>query len=257
MTAYIIRRLLQMIPVTLLVMAMVFVVFRLIPGDPVQFILGADPNPAAVEALRRQFGLDKPIPVQFVIWLGNVVQAPLRALGVTAFGESASLPELYHKHQIDADAVLGALERPPEGLRVGLVADDSACGKAASETAALLESLGHEIGPLEIGVLARDLEDAARVFTDVIAANLAFEVDRMAPVPQGDELEPITWAAVERGRGLEAAALVAASRAMLETAHRMAALFEGIDLLLTPALAAPPPPLGSFPTDHGDLDGHF
>jgi pyruvate dehydrogenase complex dehydrogenase (E1) component len=33
----------------------------------------------------------------------------LRALGVTAFGESASLPDLYHKHQIDADAVLGAM----------------------------------------------------------------------------------------------------------------------------------------------------
>lgn len=42
-------------------------------------------------------------------WLGNLMQAPLRALGVTAFGESASLPDLYHKHRIDADAVLGAM----------------------------------------------------------------------------------------------------------------------------------------------------
>jgi pyruvate dehydrogenase E1 component len=42
-------------------------------------------------------------------WLGTIMQAPLRALGVTAFGESASLPDLYHKHQIDADAVLGAM----------------------------------------------------------------------------------------------------------------------------------------------------
>jgi pyruvate dehydrogenase E1 component len=44
-------------------------------------------------------------------WLGNLLQAPLRALGVTAFGESASLPDLYHKHRIDADAVLGAMTR--------------------------------------------------------------------------------------------------------------------------------------------------
>jgi pyruvate dehydrogenase E1 component len=42
-------------------------------------------------------------------WLGNLLQAPLRALGVTAFGESAALPDLYHKHRIDADAVLGAI----------------------------------------------------------------------------------------------------------------------------------------------------
>ena len=42
-------------------------------------------------------------------WLGNVLHAPLRSLGVTEFGESASLPDLYHKHQIDADAVLHAM----------------------------------------------------------------------------------------------------------------------------------------------------
>jgi pyruvate dehydrogenase E1 component len=44
-------------------------------------------------------------------WLGNLLHAPVRALGVTAFGESAALPDLYHKHQIDADAVLGAIAR--------------------------------------------------------------------------------------------------------------------------------------------------
>lgn len=42
-------------------------------------------------------------------WLGNLLHAPVRALGVTAFGESAALPDLYHKHHIDADAVLGAM----------------------------------------------------------------------------------------------------------------------------------------------------
>ncbi len=42
-------------------------------------------------------------------WLGNLLQAPVRALGVTSFGESAALPDLYHKHRIDADAVLGAV----------------------------------------------------------------------------------------------------------------------------------------------------
>jgi pyruvate dehydrogenase complex dehydrogenase (E1) component len=42
-------------------------------------------------------------------WVGNVLQAPVRALGVTAFGESAALPDLYHKHRIDADAVIGAM----------------------------------------------------------------------------------------------------------------------------------------------------
>lgn len=42
-------------------------------------------------------------------WIGNVLQAPVRSLGVTDFGESAALPDLYHQHRIDADAILGAI----------------------------------------------------------------------------------------------------------------------------------------------------
>jgi peptide/nickel transport system permease protein len=41
-----------MVPVLLLVLALVFVIFRLIPGDPAQLILGANPDPDALDALR-------------------------------------------------------------------------------------------------------------------------------------------------------------------------------------------------------------
>ncbi len=88
MTTYIIRRLFQMIPVVLLASVFAFVVFRLIPGDPVQFILGPNPNPAAEEALRRQFGLDQPIPVQYVRWLQNAIQGDL---GVSYIGKKPVL----------------------------------------------------------------------------------------------------------------------------------------------------------------------
>ncbi len=77
MTTYVIRRLIQMIPVVFLAAALVFVIFRLVPGDPVQFLLGANPNPEAVVALRRQFGLDQPVVVQFVRWLGQAIQGNL------------------------------------------------------------------------------------------------------------------------------------------------------------------------------------
>jgi pyruvate dehydrogenase E1 component len=60
---------------------------------------------------------DRPVPAVTLLdghplalaWLGNVIQAPVRALGVTAFGESAALPDLYHKHQIDTDAIIDAI----------------------------------------------------------------------------------------------------------------------------------------------------
>jgi pyruvate dehydrogenase E1 component len=42
-------------------------------------------------------------------WIDNILQAPVRSLGVADFGESAALPDLYHKHRIDADAILGAI----------------------------------------------------------------------------------------------------------------------------------------------------
>ena len=58
---------------------MVFTLMRLIPGDPAQVVIGteAGADQEIVEALRRQWGLDKPIYVQYVLWLGNVLRGDL------------------------------------------------------------------------------------------------------------------------------------------------------------------------------------
>jgi peptide/nickel transport system permease protein len=79
MGALIIRRLLQLIPVVLLATTLVFVMVRLAPGDPAQQQLGTRGarDPARVAALRHKLGLDKPIPVQYVIWLKYAVQGDL------------------------------------------------------------------------------------------------------------------------------------------------------------------------------------
>jgi peptide/nickel transport system permease protein len=69
---------LQFIPVILLSTVLVFTVVRLAPGDPAAAQFGPRASDAryaeAVEAYRRQLGLDKPIPVQYVLWLRQVVQ---------------------------------------------------------------------------------------------------------------------------------------------------------------------------------------
>src|SRR4051794_25080411 len=79
MGALIIRRLLQLIPVVLLATTLVFVMVRLAPGDPAQQQLGSRGarDPARVAALRHKLGLDKPIPVQYAIWLKYAVQGDL------------------------------------------------------------------------------------------------------------------------------------------------------------------------------------
>src|SRR5437899_9716878 len=74
MRTYILKRLLQIIPTILGITFVVFVMMRSIPGDPVVSLLGdAYTEENAIKA-RHDYGLDKPILVQYVIWLGKLVQ---------------------------------------------------------------------------------------------------------------------------------------------------------------------------------------
>src|SRR5205085_8510000 len=77
MGSYILKRLLAMLPVIFLVSIIVFYLIRLTPGDPAVAMLGEEATPQAVAALRHEFGLDQPIPVQYVIWVSKVVQGNL------------------------------------------------------------------------------------------------------------------------------------------------------------------------------------
>ncbi|WP_421617168.1 ABC transporter permease [Brevibacillus sp. TJ4] len=74
---FVVRRLLLTIPILLLVSIMTFSLIHLIPGDPARVILGQEATPEAYEALRKELGLDKPIVLQYLSWLGNVLQGNL------------------------------------------------------------------------------------------------------------------------------------------------------------------------------------
>jgi ABC-type dipeptide/oligopeptide/nickel transport system permease component len=69
MFRYFIRRVLLAIPILLLVYTLVFVVVRIIPGDPAEAALGDYASKEAVEALRERMGLNDPIPVQYITFL--------------------------------------------------------------------------------------------------------------------------------------------------------------------------------------------
>jgi peptide/nickel transport system permease protein len=75
--AFILRRLLATIPTLLGVMALVFLITRLTPGDPARQIAGAEASQAEVERLQHQLGLDRPIIVQFGHFLLDAVQGDL------------------------------------------------------------------------------------------------------------------------------------------------------------------------------------
>jgi peptide/nickel transport system permease protein len=76
-TQYIIRRLLYAVFIIWGCATIVFFLLRLVPGDPVSVMLGGEYSPEAAEQLRKNLGLDEPIYVQYVTWMGNVLQGDL------------------------------------------------------------------------------------------------------------------------------------------------------------------------------------
>ncbi|SPZ48394.1 Putative ABC transport permease (membrane spanning protein) [Agrobacterium tumefaciens] len=77
MLKFALSRLLSAIPTLFIVSMAVFGLIRLIPGDPASLMLGDLAHADALAAARQSMGLDKPVPLQFVIWLGNVMQGDL------------------------------------------------------------------------------------------------------------------------------------------------------------------------------------
>lgn len=99
MSTYFLKRLLMIVPTLLLVTVTVFIVMRLVPGDPVVMMLGDIDNPELVRQMREELRLDEPVIVQYFDWLGRialldfgnsfvtgepVVETMLSRLGVTA-----------------------------------------------------------------------------------------------------------------------------------------------------------------------------
>lgn len=82
MTSYVIGRIAQIIPVMLGVSVIVFLLVRLIPGDPAIALLGSHATPEAISRVREQLGLDLPIWQQYLLYLGNVLHGNF---GVSVF----------------------------------------------------------------------------------------------------------------------------------------------------------------------------
>ena len=73
MLKYFIKRIIQVIPVLFLCSVIIFSLIRLIPGNPALILAGPDALPEQIEALTSELGLDKPIIIQYFIWISNVL----------------------------------------------------------------------------------------------------------------------------------------------------------------------------------------
>lgn len=88
MLAYVIRRLFATLLVMAMVAVFVFLLLHLSPGDPAAIIAGDNATPEAIDGIRQKLGLSDSLPVQFVRWIGHVVQGDL---GVSIFSNEPVL----------------------------------------------------------------------------------------------------------------------------------------------------------------------
>jgi amidase len=140
---------------------------------------------------------------------------------------------------------IGFRTSPPGGM--GFVHPEAVC--AVERTAALLTSLGHHVD--DASPTALDDGEVARHFSTLYATNAAFMLDLLGTLTgrtiTADDVDPLNWALAALGRACSAPQLLEAISWIHGYTRRVAAWWEdGFDLLLTPTLPEPPPPLGTF-----------
>ncbi|WP_162652059.1 amidase [Lentilitoribacter sp. Alg239-R112] len=151
---------------------------------------------------------------------------------------------------------------PAGKLRIGMISETGEDYPTSIErvevveaAAKSLEADGHKIVPLDWSKIARLIDVSTGVFADIITINLA-ELERSTNW-DFSQSELITQAALERGQSMSGTRLWHSLNEMVLVSRDLWQFFENFDCLFTPMLSTAPKPIGSFPTDHRDIDLHF
>ena len=125
MTQYIIRRFIYALFIIWGCATIVFFLLRLVPGDPVSAMLGHEYTPEAAAQLRKNLGLDQPIYVQYVKWMGNVLHGDLGKSIDTHESVSAQIASAFPKTLSITilGFIFGAVVAVPMGLLAALKRD--------------------------------------------------------------------------------------------------------------------------------------
>lgn len=100
MTAYILRRIVMLVPIWFGILILVFLMRVLVPGDPIQLMFaGRYSDPQVEAAMRHKYGLDKPLPTQFVDYVDGVVHGNL-GFSITAQRPVTSLIKTHYPYTV-------------------------------------------------------------------------------------------------------------------------------------------------------------
>lgn len=180
------------------------------------------------------------------------------------FGADPGAPYAAPPH---AGGFLAALNSKPPRLRIGInhqclpdVDVSPEALTALGRAVGTLETLGHHVMPVTLPIPPEDLQIPRDVYLAQACANAAADAAVLQKLigraPKDGEMERVNLAAVERGRRMTAAEFLTITRSGHDFTRRLAAIWNEIDVLLTPALAGPAPELGAFPMDHDDVVLH-
>ncbi|MBD1866321.1 ABC transporter permease [Cyanobacteria bacterium FACHB-471] len=120
MLRYIVRRLLGLVPVFLGITLLVFTLLHAIPGDPAVFLMGERATPDQIAAFREQMGLNEPLPIQYLTFLGSLLRLDFGNSIVTGIPIAAEIGRRWAaSFELTASAVLFSIL---VGVPAGIIA---------------------------------------------------------------------------------------------------------------------------------------
>jgi amidase len=162
------------------------------------------------------------------------------------------------------ETYLDAIRRPPGRLRIGVAIDPPDGGPVHPGVRALVEGTARRLEALGHTVVEHEMEvDAAalwRTYTDMTCVETAAMFDFMETIVgrpvTPDDVEPVTWAIIQRGRATRATDHAGRIEAVRQAGRAIAMELDPFDVLVTPTLTQPPRPVGYYDMRLTDLDAY-
>ena len=160
-----------------------------------------------------------------------------------------------------AETFLSQVGRDPGPLRIGLVTEawngapvDPECKAAVAHAGKLCEARGHRIVPVDLDHDGQALIDACNlILLSGLGGLIAQREAELGRKARRDELEPLTWAAIETYHGTLAVEMHGALARINRIVRAAARAFRTVDVVITPVLSSPPVPLGTLRSDVTDI----
>lgn len=195
MAKYILRRFIEALPVIFGVSILVFLLLHFIPGDPATVMLGERASEENVQALRERLGLNRPLPEQYVIWIGNILQGDL---GRTIKGNIPVSDEIRNRFPATVELSLFALTLATLiGVPVGIVS--AVRRSSVIDTVSMLGALiGVSIPVFVLGLLLIFfLGVELRLFPFVGRMTFGIQLERITGLLTVDSLLAGNWTAFQ------------------------------------------------------------